>query len=52
MKLIIENPQTGEMRTLEKVAGHYPNFMLPWRVKTSLKIKPEDCKHGEYFIGS
>ena len=34
MPVIIENPETGETRTLEKDAsGRYPAFKLPWRVK-------------------
>ncbi len=34
MPVIIENPQTGETRTLEKDAsGRYPTFQVPWRVR-------------------
>jgi len=36
--VIIENPQTGETRTLEKDAsGRYPTFHLPWRVKGTVE---------------
>lgn len=38
MSLIIENPETGETKTLTPdVDGRYPNFRLPWQVKTTLK---------------
>lgn len=34
MSVVIENPETGEERVLEKLStGHYPNFKLPWRLK-------------------
>lgn len=33
MPVIIENPETGETRTLEKENGRYPAFKVPWRVK-------------------
>lgn len=35
--VIIENPDTGETRLLEKVNGKYPPITLPWRVKGTLE---------------
>lgn len=38
MSVIIENPQTGDVRTLEPdQSGQYPNFQLPWRVKDTVR---------------
>jgi hypothetical protein len=34
MQVVIENPETGETKTLEKQPnGQYPVVQLPWRVK-------------------
>lgn len=45
MSVIIENPQTGETRQLERDAdGRYPNLMLPWRVKQALPDPERQAK--------
>jgi len=47
MTLIIENPQTGETRQLEKQNGRYPMPNVPWRVKNTIANEQKAKAKGE-----
>lgn len=50
MSVIIENPETGDLRTLEPdQSGRYPIFYLPWRVKNTVRNITNQAAAVEYW---